>query len=113
MALVDLEGVLAPVVARTHGDRSPQAVLRDIAALLGAVRRRHGRRLRIVSVAVAGTTSTSGGHRLLGSSRSTVMSGGQVIWGGALSFTTTCCSQRAVLPLPSSATQKMVVLSLG
>lgn len=55
MALADLEGVLAPVVARAHGDRSPEAVLGDIAAVLSAERRRHGRRLRIVSVAVAGT----------------------------------------------------------
>jgi predicted NBD/HSP70 family sugar kinase len=55
MALADLEGVLTPVAAHPHRDRSPEAVLRDVRAVLTAAHRRHGRRLRIVSVAVAGT----------------------------------------------------------
>ena len=54
-AIVPLDGRPQMVIARPHGSSDSSALMQDIAAVLARLRRRHGRRLRAVSVAVAGT----------------------------------------------------------
>ena len=54
-AIVPLDGRPRMVIARPHGSSDAFALVQDIAAVLARLRRRHGRRLRAVSVAVAGT----------------------------------------------------------
>ncbi|HTJ66070.1 MAG TPA: ROK family transcriptional regulator [Actinospica sp.] len=53
-ALSAIDGRPSTVVARRHGHRDARKVVREIAAALGDLRRRHGHRLRAVSVSVAG-----------------------------------------------------------
>ena len=54
-AIAPLDGRPQMVTARPHGSSDASVLVQDIAAVLARLRRRHGRRLRAVSVAVAGT----------------------------------------------------------
>ena len=53
--LVGVDAALADVAVRPHDGRDPDAVLAAARRVVDRVRTRHGRRLRAVSVAVAGT----------------------------------------------------------
>lgn len=54
-ALAQLDGQLEPVVSKPHVGSTGEAVVQELAATLRGLRQRYGRRLRAVSVAVAGT----------------------------------------------------------
>lgn len=61
VAVADLEGRLTDAAAGRHRDRSPEAVIADLRAAVGALVDRHGPRLRSVSISA---TATVQNHRV-------------------------------------------------